>query len=458
MTDQSFLEISFFRPFILAAIATVLTAGAAWGAWLLWQIGFAHDFTGISLHHVNAHGHAQIFGWVGLIVIGFAGQAFPPLWGCRPLSTRLALLLVIPMVSGIVLRTLGMSQPEAEWAVPTALLGGFLETGIILIFVSRILLIFWRSNNRIEPYSAFVFTSLQFFFAQSVIGIWHMHSIMTAPDETALIAQVATWQAPLRDLQIHGFALFMIFGVHLCLFPRIFGIARISNQRAWTAYVLLLGAVLGEIGLFLAYRIIGNHVIAAFLMLPWLMLAAGCGILGWSWKFWKSFEPPDRSGKFIRTGWAWLVVSIILLLSMPVYQAASSIAFSHAYYGAIRHAITVGFISMMIMGVSARIAPNFHGCESRPLPPLMAPYLLVNTGCLIRVSTQILTDWQPSYFAIIGVSGILEVLGLLLWGGHIIRLMLYPWLPEKNRRESRETASTAGLAAVQQADAKACLQ
>src|SRR4029079_6568064 len=48
-----------YRPFFLAGIAVVLTVGAAWGAWLLWQIGFAHRFTGVSLHHVNAHGHAQ---------------------------------------------------------------------------------------------------------------------------------------------------------------------------------------------------------------------------------------------------------------------------------------------------------------------------------------------------------------------------------------------------------------
>ena len=29
------------------------------------------------LHEVNAHGHAQIFGWVALFIMGFAYQAFP---------------------------------------------------------------------------------------------------------------------------------------------------------------------------------------------------------------------------------------------------------------------------------------------------------------------------------------------------------------------------------------------
>ena len=69
-----------YRRFFLAGIVTILTAGATWGAWLLWSIGFAADFTGISVHHINAHGHAQIFGWVGLFIMGFASQAFPRLW------------------------------------------------------------------------------------------------------------------------------------------------------------------------------------------------------------------------------------------------------------------------------------------------------------------------------------------------------------------------------------------
>ena len=69
-----------YRRFFMAGIAVVLTVGASWGAWLLWQIGINHAFTSISLFQVNAHGHAQIFGWVGLFIMGFAYQAFPRMW------------------------------------------------------------------------------------------------------------------------------------------------------------------------------------------------------------------------------------------------------------------------------------------------------------------------------------------------------------------------------------------
>lgn len=69
-----------YRRFFTAGIVLVLTAGATWGAWLLWQIGIRGSFTSISIFHVNAHGHAQIFGWVGLFIMGFAYQAFPRMW------------------------------------------------------------------------------------------------------------------------------------------------------------------------------------------------------------------------------------------------------------------------------------------------------------------------------------------------------------------------------------------
>lgn len=413
------LEPDFFRPFLIAGIVTILTAGASWGAWILWQIGTARDFTGISLYHVNAHGHAQIFGWVGLLIMGFAGHSFPRLWGASPLTLRFGLPLLGLMLAGILLRTIGMSAPQAAWGAPLALVGGAMEILAILLFGGRMFLAYAHLPKRLEPADAFILTALVFFLYQAVFSVWHTHVVMNAPNEEALVAQVATWQAPLRDLQIHGLALFMVFGVHLRVFPEIFSLRKIPEKKAWTAYVLLLAAVLGEVILFLAYRATGNHRIAAGLMLPWLMLTAGCFILGRAGGFLTRFTTlagaPDRSIKFVRIAWVWLSVSLVLLLLMPLYQVISGIAFSHAYYGAIRHAITVGFVSMLVMGVSARVLPMIRGLAPGGLPTLLIPFILVNLGCLLRVSTQILTDWHPGFFAVIGLSGLLEVLGLAMW-------------------------------------------
>ena len=54
----------------------------------------------------------------------------------------------------------------------------------------------------------------------------------------------------------------------------------------------------------------------------------------------------------------------------------------------IRHAITVGFVSLMIMGFAAKVVPTLNGIEREQVPTLVGPFLLVNLGCFLRVSTQ----------------------------------------------------------------------
>jgi hypothetical protein len=123
-----------------------------------------------------------------------------------------------------------------------------------------------------------------------------------------------------------------------------------------------------------------------------------------------------------------------MLSLSPIYQygilaqwgpgsLATKLGFSHAYYGATRHAITVGFLSLMIMGVAAKIVPTLNGVSPNALTPLWAPFVLVNLGCALRVTGQTLTDFTPAAFGVAGASGLLEVMGLGLWGVHLWRVM-----------------------------------
>jgi len=41
--------------------------------------------------------------------------------------------------------------------------------------------------------------------------------------------------------------------------------------------------------------------------------------------------------------------------------------------------------------------------------------VLLNLGCFLRVSLQISSDWTSSAYPVIGVSGVLELIALLLW-------------------------------------------
>jgi hypothetical protein len=52
----------------------------------------------------------------------------------------------------------------------------------------------------------------------------------------------------------------------------------------------------------------------------------------------------------------------------PRRREAAGIGFSHAYYGAIRHAVTVGFVSLMIADVARGQRPDPDGRPPEALP------------------------------------------------------------------------------------------
>ena len=430
------------RPFFFGAVLTVLTAGASWGATLLWQIGFHGRFTGVSIHAVNAHGHAQIYGWVGLFMMGFAYQAFPRLWRTRLAAPPLATITFGLMCIGITVRSLLMPYAGSQPAAVGALVGGLMELLACVLFVGQIAVTFTRRDRElsIEPYIGYVFAALTWLVAMAAMDVWFTYATMTAPDQDGLLWYVATYQAPLRDLQIHGLALTMILGVSQRLLPRLFGVPAIPARRSWIALALLALGVAGESALFIAYRWMHNHVLAAFLLLPWLMIVIASVMIAWPWKLWRPLPVADRSGKFVRVAYGWLALSLVMLLMLPVYMHLSGIPFSHAYYGAIRHAITVGFISMMILGMAPKLLTRWHEPAGSKLPGLWGPFLLVNVGCFLRCAMQIGTDWHPGFFPLVGISGTLEVIGLTWWSVHLVSQMRTPFRTACGRKAAKMAA------------------
>jgi hypothetical protein len=421
----SSLADTIYRRYFIGGILLTLTAGATWGAWMLWTVALTGTFRGLPVHSVNAHGEAQIFGWIGLFIMGFAYQAFPRIWQTTLAAPRLASCAFAAIVAGLIARTLGTWAAGAwDFALPVAIAGAALEVVAVLLFTGQILATFAMSGARLEPYVGYLMGALAWFVAASLMGLWHTWNTMSAQSPDELVWYVATYQAPLRDLQVHGLALFMILGVALRMMPTLFDLPRVPDRRAWWALDLLITAVAGEVVLFLLYRWTHNHTFATCLFLPRAMLAAGAAMVVLPWRPWRPFPVRDRSAKFVRAAFAWLAVSLAMLLLLPAHRAISGLPFSHAYYGAIRHAITVGFVSLMIMGMAAKIVPMLNGVDPRALSRLWGPFLLVNAGCFLRIVLQALTDWSGAIYPLLGVSGTLEVAGLAWWGFGLITMIL----------------------------------
>jgi hypothetical protein len=423
---------SIYRPFFLAGIATVLTLGAVWGAYLLLRIGLSGDFHAAGLHEINAHGHAQIFGWVGLFVMGFAYQAFPRFKHSSLVHPRCALATLVLLLTGLIARSIAQPLVAAvPWLWWVAVGGSALEVVAIGLFAIIIVATLVQSGKGFAFYDYYILAALAWFLIQAVYEGVYLTATLAASGNV-LLQLVATWQAPLRDVQIHGFALLMILGVSQRAFHHFYGLPAPLPKLSLALLPVLNLAVIGESAGLVLMRQAG-HAWAALWYLSVIVLTVATAVLVGSWRILSEPKDTDRSLKFLRVAYVWLFVSLAMLIALPAYQAALSwlaptseaarLGFSHAFYGATRHAITVGFISLMIVGVSSKVVPTLNGVDLKRLSPLWAPFVLINLGCFLRVAGQTLTDWTPSAFPLAGASGILEVTGLALWGTHLALIM-----------------------------------
>ena len=378
------------------AIFSALTLGALWGALILLHIGLTGSFTTTDIHEINAHGHAQIYGWVGLVLIGILIKVLPEIWHFSWTSPKTLRFVLLALASGLVLSTIAHVTFHAHRFIETLFyFGQLLQLLALVTFATQVLTIKKKRTPSTDLIQAgVVLLPLSFLYTS-----WHHLMTLTAQSEEALLFQIATFQAPLRDLQVHGMALMLLFGLGLST-------TSLSNKSGWGIFSLLVLGTLSEMAFFLIYRLTNNHLFAALLILPWLMLFSAALLYIVSLKVWRAEGP-------VKMAFLWLVTSLAMLLLLPLYQNFVGGTFSHAYYGAIRHAITVGFVSFMLM----ILVPRTLGITG----PFTGPFILLNIGCAWRVFVQILTDWHPAAFFFVPISALIEFSALAWWGFKIWR-------------------------------------
>lgn len=216
----------------------------------------------------------------------------------------------------------------------------------------------------------------------------------------------------------------MIAGVSLRMILMAYGFRRPQRDRRRLIFWLMNGGLVLGVASYSALFITRLPVFAVSLELAYILAFAWAFLLVRQLGVFSNAATTDRGLKFIRAAYCWLLVAMAMLPLVPVYNALTGQVFSHAYMGAHRHALTVGFVSMMILGVSSRIVPMLAGLRDDEVGSLWAPFLLLNIGNALRVSLQILTDFIPWIaYPWVGFTGFIEVVGLFWWGVVMWRTM-----------------------------------
>lgn len=414
-----------YRRFFKAAIVVLLSVGALWGVISLMQISLARALLQLRLlPAIHAHAHAMIFGWVGLFVMGFAYQSFPrfkmtTLW--RPHLANLTLYL---MVAGILTRISGDMLEHGAIALSLGIVSAVAELTAIILFMVIILKTARQSIGPRNPYEVFIFTALGWFVIQAVFSSVFFFAEATAANLQETIVRTALLDSPLRDIQLLGFAAFIIAGVSQRFVPVVYGLGQPKHNRQKLIFWLMNGSLILDVASYVALFITGNPLFRFALELSYILMVFWAVALVIQLRVFTPTARPDRSWKFIRAAYIWLLIAMIMMPFLIPYSSWVGEAFSHAFWGAHRHAFTVGFITMMILGVSSRVVPILAGVDSGKITSLWGPFILLNVGCAGRVVLEILTDtWPDKAYSLIGITGFLELGALAWWAAGIWHVM-----------------------------------
>ena len=414
-----------YRRFFKAGIVVMLSIGGLWGALNLWQI--ARGGTFLELHllpAIQAHAHAMIFGWVGLFVMGFAYQSFPrfkftTLW--RPDLANLSLYL---MLIGIVSRVGAEMLQPMPVGLGLGILAAGTELAAILLFITIILKTARQSVGPRNAYEKFIFGALFWFLVQVIFSEVFFFAKATAGTQEQLVMRIALLDGPLRDIQLFGFAALIIAGVSQRFVPAVYGLGNPRRDRQNLIFYLINGALLLDIASYVLFFSTGNLYFTPGLELAYILMVAWAILLVRQLRVFAPSSRRDRSLKFIRAAYAWLLFAMAMLPFLIPYGVLMHQGFSHTFMGSHRHAYTVGFISLMIVGVASRVVPILAGVESERLSRLWGPFILLNVGCAGRVLLQVLTDFIPATaFPLVGFTGFIEVIALGWWGVELWRTM-----------------------------------
>jgi uncharacterized protein involved in response to NO len=120
---------------------------------------------------------------------------------------------------------------------------------------------------------------------------------------------------------------------------------------------------------------------------------------------------------FIRSAYVWAIVAASLGVWASYGDPSGGLG------GASRHALTVGFVAMMIFGVGQRVLPAFAGMRILFSKRLMfCSMMLLTIGCALRVSSETLA--YPGYVAaawkILPVSAVIELAAVTIFALNMV--------------------------------------
>jgi hypothetical protein len=400
--------------YALAGLFFMLLPGTFLGVWNLLSISGQHG-AAVSTAWIQAHGHAQIFGWIGTFVLGIGFYSIPKMTGGKVQSARRGWVALFLWASGALLRwSTGVYQWHWRSLLP---LSAMLELCAFLIFLRSVSghrpAAQQRSSGR-PP--LWVISVLVGTFGFGIGLMMNLTAAACVSLRGATPAFPTAFESRFLTLLLYAFIIPTIWGFSARWLPTFLGLKPVDDTTLLFALVLgIAGVALAEAGL--TYTA------------PWLFLAAATASIRALHLLQQAERPPKNAGvhpsfsAFIRIAYIWLVLATTLGIF------AAYLDHANGWTGASRHALTVGCISTMVFAVGQRVLPAFAGMRVLYAPRLMLMSLLLLTaGCTLRVSSEILAYenyWPPAWRAL-PWSAICELAAVSVFAANLVLTFKQP--------------------------------
>jgi uncharacterized protein involved in response to NO len=392
--------------YISSGLIFMLLPGTFLGVWNLLQISGRESAGSISPAWLQAHGHAQVFGWIGSFILGIGFYSIPRLRGATKPAFGAAWACWAMWTIGVAIRwAANVYAWEWRWLLP---LSGVLELAAFLIFFRAVSQHRPEDSgkNRLEPWIWVVIsasTGLMLTLSANLAACFYLALRGGSPALSHILDQrylvLVAW----------GFLVPFVWGFSTKWMTVFLGLNPVRPR-------LLLGAlVVNFAGVVLTLLGWGSEATGFFVVSTALAIAAL-----------RMFEPARQEPKtrgvhpsfpfFVRMAYGWLVVAALLGVGAALWDSSGGIL------GASRHALTVGFIAVMVFCVGQRILPAFAGMRLLWSTRLMfVGLMLLTIGCTLRVSSEVLAyqGYANWVWSVLPVSALLELAGITAFATNI---------------------------------------
>ncbi|MDE3178924.1 MAG: NnrS family protein [Acidobacteriota bacterium] len=358
--------------FIMAGLVFLALPGTFLGVWNLIVISEHRAATAASNAWIQAHGHAQLFGWVGSFIFGISLYVLPKFRG-RPLkSFGLVWTIWALWTAGVAWRW-WTGIGAHEWRV--GLVGSAVLELIAYALVQRIL-VFRSGGAKKKPSDLGSWLGIFGYGSLGVALILNLSVGVFLALRRTSPAFPPLWDRTFLIIALWGFAVTVAWGFSTRFVTIFLGLkSPLHSAAKWLSIGVAAIVILA---------LMRQFFLADLLALA-LTLAAVWAIR----IFHAQARPPKLVGvyrrypAFIRLAYGWLLVGAVLGVAADIFPRVIGLD------GASRHAITVGFIATLIFALAPRILPSFlNGRELYSLHLEALSLWLLSVGCVLRVLSE----------------------------------------------------------------------